>query len=167
MTAMASRGVGCSDVGRKRKQNEDSFVVDEDLGLYVVSDGMGGHAAGDVASKAAVAFVAKALKAERGVIDAVREGKSSPETLATLLKNTGEEANRHVHGLARTGTGRPGMGATLTMLVVAGDVAVMAHVGDSRLYLVRGEEISQLSHCLLYTSPSPRDLSTSRMPSSA
>ena len=145
MTAMASRGVGCSDVGRKRKQNEDSFVVDEGLGLYVVSDGMGGHAAGDVASQAAVAFVADTLKSERDLIDAVREGKSSPATLAAPCKKTGEQANRHVHGLARTGKGRPGMGATLTMLVVAGDVAVMAHVGDSRLYLVRGEVVSQLS----------------------
>ena len=56
---MTSRGVGCSDVGRKRKQNEDSFVVDEDLGLYVVSDGMGGHAAGELASSTVVATLAE------------------------------------------------------------------------------------------------------------
>lgn len=145
MTAMTSRGVGCSDVGRKRKQNEDSFVVHEALGLYVVSDGMGGHAAGDVASKAAVAFVTETLDANQATIDAVREGSLPAERLATLLKETGEQACRHVHGLARSGKGRPGMGATLTMLVVAGQVAVMAHVGDSRLYLVRGGGISQLS----------------------
>ena len=145
MTAMTSRGVGCSDVGRKRRQNEDSFVVDDELGLYVVSDGMGGHAAGDIASKAAVDFVLERLTSEREIIEGVRAGKTAPAVLTTLMREAGEDASRHVHALARSGTGRPGMGATLTMLVVAGNVAVMAHAGDSRLYLARGKGISQLS----------------------
>jgi protein phosphatase len=132
-------------VGRQRKQNEDSFLVDDELGLYVVSDGMGGHAAGDIASQAAVAFVAERMAAERALIEGLRSGERSVQELRELVEDVALGANRHVYELAQSGKGRPGMGATLIILVVAGHTATIAHVGDSRLYLVRGEGISQLT----------------------
>lgn len=129
-----------SDPGCHRELNEDSGLVVHvgngkrgDRGvLVVVADGMGGHQAGEVASRTAVDMIEKTY----------REAKGTPgEALAEAFRR----AHRRILQMARTNTGMSGMGTTCTAVAVVGAEAWAAHVGDSRLYLVRGEEIYQLS----------------------
>ena len=142
---MYAIGAGITDVGQKRDQNEDAFHVDEELGLFIVSDGMGGHAAGEVASATTVQTVARVVGDARQAIEEVRTGVRVPGELTTLLRHAVEEASREVHRLATTTRGRSGMGCTATVLLVVASHAYLAHVGDSRLYLCRGGMLDQLS----------------------
>lgn len=139
------RAAGSSDVGRAREGNEDAFFVDDELGLYIVSDGMGGHAAGEVASATAVESARQAVLARTHVLAAVAAKSQPREALVELAKDAVTEACRRVHEYATSDAGKAGMGCTLTLLIVCGGVAAMAHVGDSRLYIVRGAGVSQLS----------------------
>ncbi|MCA9619383.1 MAG: protein phosphatase 2C domain-containing protein [Myxococcales bacterium] len=142
---LTTRAAGSSDVGRKRDRNEDSFLVDEELGLYVVSDGMGGHAAGEVASQATVAAVQAYVAEHRETIEAVRHGEEPPEALRRLADGAAKAACREVYALARQSLGRTGMGATLTLVISAGPFAALGHIGDSRLYLLRDGTVDQLT----------------------
>lgn len=142
---MHTLGTGSCDTGRKRDQNEDAFLVDNELGLFVVSDGMGGHAAGEVASKTAVEVVARVVGDEEELVDRVGRGKEAIEALTELAERAVLRACKEVYKLARSRPEYGGMGCTLTMLLAAGPKAVMAHVGDSRLYLLRQGEAHLLS----------------------
>ena len=142
---MYTLGIGKTDVGKNRSRNEDSVFVDSELGIYVISDGMGGCKAGDVASAKAVEVAVRVLKEGGAVIHEVAEGRAGPELLTSLARKAVEEACREVHSLARSRLEYHGMGGTLTVLQVAGSKAAMAHVGDTRLYLVREGEAHQLS----------------------
>lgn len=136
---------GLSDVGRKRENNEDSFLIDRDLGLYVVCDGMGGHQAGEVASRMAVNTAARVLEdAHTSFADLVKT-KDGRNALVQLVETAVEAACREVHAAAEADRKLSGMGTTLTLVLLVGDFAVMGHVGDSRLYLYRQGEVHQLS----------------------
>jgi PPM family protein phosphatase len=115
-----------SDVGRVRRHNEDNLAVCEELGLWVVADGMGGAAAGEVASAIVVDVVA----------GAVRDGASLDEALAT--------ANRSILQAAKSGQGKPGMGSTVVAAQLSGNDYKVAWVGDARAYLW-GDGLQQLS----------------------
>ncbi|MEM1031735.1 MAG: protein phosphatase 2C domain-containing protein [Myxococcota bacterium] len=141
----SSVGAGRSDTGRRRTQNEDGFFVDDSLGLYVVSDGMGGHAAGEVASATAIAAVREVVEAARATVAGVRSGTEARDALSRLAGEAVLTANRRVHELATSDRGKAGMGCTVTLVLVAGDVAAMGHVGDSRLYLRRSGRTDKLS----------------------
>jgi serine/threonine protein phosphatase PrpC len=143
--AMRVHGVGLGHVGRRRKVNEDCWLADDDLGLYVVSDGMGGHRAGEVASATAVETVAQALREKRRLLERVRAGKAKAKQAAIAADEAVQEASRKVFQLATSEPERTGMGCTLTLLLLLGERGVMAHVGDSRLYLCRDGEVHQLS----------------------
>ena len=134
---MYTTGIGRTDVGLVRHRNEDVFHVDDALGLYLVCDGMGGHGAGDVAAAAAAAGFSRRVEEQRRAVDRVRAGDAGPETLASLAVSATLGACSDVYRLAQTRAGCQGMGCTLTAVLVAGSKAVLAHVGDSRLYLVR------------------------------
>jgi protein phosphatase len=130
-----------SDVGCVRELNEDSgtFVAPEDPELrarkgtlIVVADGMGGHSAGEVASKMAVDLIAQTYYEDRG------EPQAS-------LKKAFREANRAIHKAAEKDASKNGMGTTCTALVLQNGTAISAHVGDSRLYLVRNKAIYLLT----------------------
>lgn len=124
-----------SDIGRVRKKNEDSFLVDEALGLYAVADGMGGHQAGEVAS-------ALALETVRAAI-AAADTNDAESSLALAI----EEANRRVFAESLARGHAQGMGTTLTLLwLVDAERAIVGHVGDSRIYRLRGSDWVQLSH---------------------
>lgn len=142
---MRVHGIGHTDIGKKRQQNEDSFFANDDLGLYVVSDGMGGHAAGEVASSMAVATAERIVRERWSAVEAVRDGGLEPEELASIAREAVQEAAREVYDRATSPEGSAGMGCTLTVLLVAGSAAAMGHVGDSRLYLCRDGTASQLS----------------------
>ena len=118
-----------SDTGRRRRRNEDNYVVAPPL--FAVADGMGGAQAGEVASQLA----ASAL--EGGDSD----GLSGIERIDALI----QEANRRIFDRASTDPTASGMGTTMTVALVEGMTVAIGHVGDSRAYLVRGEQMEQLT----------------------
>jgi serine/threonine protein phosphatase PrpC len=136
---------GATDVGRARQLNEDHFLVDAELGLYVVCDGMGGHASGDVASRTAADTVRSYLHQRRDVLSAVARGEASPDEAAALLRHGIQSASAQIHGMGQQDASRKGMGTTCTALLVLGGKGIMGHVGDSRLYVARAGQVYQLS----------------------
>ncbi len=118
-----------SDLGRQRRGNEDNYYVRAPL--FVVADGMGGAQAGEVASELAV------RQFERGLPD----GREPADALAETIM----AANAQIHEQARTDPDRAGMGTTVTAAYVAGDTVVVAHVGDSRCYLLRDGDLIRLT----------------------
>ncbi len=136
-----------TDVGMKREHNEDSFLVNEDLGLYVVCDGMGGHAGGETASRLAVQTIEKELISARLRVDdpfsARAELAESP--LAGALREAVEGACAAVFHTSRANPELAGMGTTCISLLLNADQALVGHVGDSRAYLVRDGQVWQLS----------------------
>jgi PPM family protein phosphatase len=119
-----------TDVGLVREGNEDSYLIDDPL--FVVADGMGGHLAGDVASSTAIEVISD---------EARSASPEDPESLATLVQH----ANAAIYGKSQGDSALHGMGTTCTLVVVGDHIAQFAHVGDSRAYLLRGGELSQLT----------------------
>jgi serine/threonine protein phosphatase PrpC len=119
-----------SDLGRQRQGNEDNYYVRAPL--FVVADGMGGAQAGEVASELAV----------KRFEDGLPDGRTPAEALAELI----QEANAEIHQQARDDPDRAGMGTTVTAAYVDGDNVVVAHVGDSRCYLLRDGDLIRLTH---------------------
>lgn len=136
-----------TDVGLKRSHNEDDLCVDPDLGLYIVCDGMGGRNAGEVASRLAVETIQKYLRAARDnadmplIGDYDREFSAKTNRLASAIRL----ANQIIRTGAKEQTGQEGMGTTVVSAVLNGPVLSIAHVGDSRMYLIRGESITPLT----------------------
>jgi protein phosphatase len=136
-----------SDVGRKRKGNEDALFLNPDQKLYVVADGMGGHAAGEVASRVAVDAINEFVTLTGG-----NEEITWPFGLddsisyeGNRLKTAIRHANRRVLEATRESAEYEGMATTVAAVLVDGDTANLAHVGDSRIYLWSGGSISQLT----------------------
>lgn len=136
-----------TDVGRQRDHNEDDFVVDLELGLFVLCDGMGGHAAGEVASEIAVNTVRDVISRNRGVIQDFAENESPQgrAKISALIVEAVETACAKVFEAAHADAEKAGMGTTLEMVLVINQIGFMGHVGDSRLYLRRDGEVHQLS----------------------
>jgi serine/threonine protein phosphatase PrpC len=138
---------GLTDVGKKRNHNEDSFLVDDELQLYVVADGMGGHAGGGTASRIAVETIDRELRKIRdsksSPFDAVAPLQESP--LPEAIRSAVERACLNIFTTAQEDPRLAGMGTTVISLLVKDDFAFFAHVGDSRAYLVRGDLIQQIS----------------------
>lgn len=129
-----------SDVGRKRPQNEDSFVADTSLGLYVVCDGMGGGNAGEVASRMAVESIATYVRsAAAGASPTEDTEPDDPNlTLATnQLAHAIRAANSAIYHASWEHAKYAGMGTTVAAARLSGPSLSIAHVGDSRVYLVR------------------------------
>jgi PPM family protein phosphatase len=138
---------GLTDVGRKRNHNEDSYLVDEELQLFVVADGMGGHAGGGTASRIAVETIDKEMRAAK-VVDGspfTTETTLQDSPLPEFLRNAVEKACLEIFRQAQEDPRLAGMGTTVISLCVRGEHALFAHVGDSRAYLVRGDLIQQIS----------------------
>ncbi len=136
-----------SDVGRKRKGNEDSVFVNPDDKLFVVADGMGGHAAGEVASSIAVDSINEFVRATGGD-DEITWPFGLDETISydgNRLKTAVRFANRKVLEVTKEKTEYEGMATTVAAVLVDGAIANLAHVGDSRIYLMRGAALSQLT----------------------
>lgn len=139
---------GLTDVGRRRATNEDSFCVDDGLGLYAVADGMGGHAAGEVASQEAIDTMRGMVRQGAGLLRAVEAGDHSPEALwrvGRLLESAVQAATYMVFGIAQNDPNQAGMGTTLSALLLCGPFGVVAQVGDSRVYMVRDDQVSRLT----------------------
>jgi protein phosphatase len=136
-----------TDVGMKREHNEDSFLVNEDLGLYVVCDGMGGHAGGETASRLAVQTIERELLSARLREDDpfASDAPLEDTPLAGALREAVEGACAAVFRTSRANPELAGMGTTCISLLVKGPHALVGHVGDSRAYLVRDGDVHQLS----------------------
>jgi len=147
MTTDGLRFWPVTDVGRVRDGNEDSFLVDKKLSLYVVADGMGGHAAGEVASAMAVRAFRDSVAKARDMLDDYEKGTGnvSRKDVLRLLEGAVQEACSEVHAEAQRDETKRGMGTTLTALLIIGSRGFIAHVGDSRCYLVRQGSVHLLS----------------------
>jgi serine/threonine protein phosphatase PrpC/CRP-like cAMP-binding protein len=136
-----------TDVGRLRDHNEDNYLIDKKLSLFVVADGMGGHAAGEVASALAVRIIDEELKKEREKIEA--EGQAMSRTgsreVLSILEQAVQRACARIHEEAKADASKRGMGTTLSALLIAGSHGFIAHVGDSRIYLLRDGRIQQVT----------------------
>jgi serine/threonine protein phosphatase PrpC len=128
-----------SDVGRVRKGNEDSFFADanEYRGLFMVADGMGGHAAGEIASQMAVEVVSVDLEKLKDL-----ESTDALEMVSVALRH----ANRAVFERSAAERDKMGMGSTASVLVLADERFIIGHLGDSRIYLFRDGELRQITH---------------------
>jgi protein phosphatase len=137
-----------SDRGLVRKANEDSFAALDERGLYAVADGLGGHVGGRVASEAAMSELVRCLTASGG----------EPEL--TRLRRAFRAANRAVRSRAQRNHALRGMATTLAALWLGRDLAALAHVGDSRIYLVRGGRMFPLTldHSLVAEAVARRGL---------
>jgi serine/threonine protein phosphatase PrpC len=142
---MQIQAFGQSDVGCVRTHNEDAFRIDPELGLYLVCDGMGGHAAGEVASATAAAEMHRYIVAQRAQIQAFDGSAEAVQALASLVGQAVLHASKAVYDVASGDKGKHGMGTTCVVLLTAGGKGVMANVGDSRLYLSRDRQLYQLS----------------------
>ncbi len=135
---LAWRCAAASDVGRVREQNEDAYWVDDDRGLFVVADGMGGHAAGEIASSLAVRAAADGL--------ALLPDDPTRTQARDRVRRAIKDANTVILIEGRARPERSGMGTTATVLFVSPDGwFVIGHVGDSRAYLVRNGAVSRIT----------------------
>jgi protein phosphatase len=136
-----------TDVGRRRKGNEDSLYVNAEQKLFVVADGMGGHAAGEVASKVAVDSINEFVCLTGGD-EEITWPFGLDENISydgNRLKTAVRYANRKVLEATKEKTEYEGMATTVAAVLVDGETANLAHVGDSRVYLIRDKELTQLT----------------------
>jgi serine/threonine protein phosphatase PrpC len=137
------------DIGRSRDTNEDAHLVEPSLALFAVADGMGGHAAGEVASRMAIDEVRKSISSQRS--QATMEAYVRDPSLETRrqvlvrLRRAVEHANQAVRAASRADPTRAGMGTTLDVAWLARDHAFVAHAGDGRVYLARPSAVLQLT----------------------
>ncbi len=139
-----------TDVGKVREHNEDNYLVDKKLGLFVVCDGMGGHAAGEVASALAVRTFHEEVKREAELLEdylADKKGgaRVSKRDLLNMLEFAVNRASGKVHAEAQRDPSKRGMGTTLVAILIVGSQAFIIHVGDSRLYQLREGVLQQLT----------------------
>ncbi len=143
------RAGGRTDVGRSREHNEDAILIDSALGLYIVADGMGGHAAGEIASAMAVEEVRNSLAERRGRLRELGGKLASPrarEAVLLAVEDAIQIACQRVYANAQANEERRGMGTTIVVCLVLGECAFVTHVGDSRLYLVREGAVRQITY---------------------
>ncbi len=150
---MKLRYAGSTHVGMKRALNEDSFFLLAQENLYIVADGMGGHASGEVASKIAVETLANFFidtSRDREVTWPYKEDKSLNYDQNRLITGI-KLANRRVYETSQSDGRLRGMGTTLVAMLLAESGVYIGHVGDSRAYLMSGEGIEQVTedHSLL------------------
>lgn len=138
---------GLSETGPVRRINEDCFVSAEDLRLFIVADGMGGHAAGEVAARIAVESIEKFIRRSHGTDDfSWPYGVDATLSYdANRLKTAVCLANRRINRLAENHDDYLGMGTTVVCALVTNGHLIVAHVGDSRLYLSAGRNLVQLT----------------------
>ncbi len=146
------RFVGQTDTGKVREHNEDTIAFDPDIGLMVLADGMGGYNAGEVASgiavKTIVNLVREAVEHQDLAVGDPGSGLSRP---AIILRDAIQRANKIIYQTAHTQAQCEGMGTTVVAALVYDNRITVAHVGDSRMYRLRGERFEQvtLDHSLL------------------
>ena len=146
---MRLQSAGLSDIGLQREINEDYFAIDSAIGLYIVADGMGGHLAGEIASKVAVQIVKK------NITDWIEKSSTEDELFGypdSALGRRGNYilssirlANKVIYEMSREYEEYKRMGTTIGVLAIMSSTVISANVGDSMIYLIRGNKIEPLS----------------------
>jgi len=150
---MHIQSLALTDVGRKRKHNEDNFLVNDSLRMYAVADGMGGHNAGEVASAMALDILSSYVASHRELLE-IKGGSltsAAKRAIFDMLDEGVQRACQQIYDLGQNNPDNRGMGTTLSALVLTGNAAFIAHVGDSRVYLYRKNKTYLLTedHTLL------------------
>ena len=137
---------GQSDVGQQRANNEDCFRIVQPLNLFVISDGMGGEAHGEIASAMAVETVVNTCMGEgTGTVAVAAETQAGWSDKTRRLLDAAQLANKKIYESAETNPQQQGMGATLTAAWINEEKLSVVHVGDSRIYLLRSGVLQQLT----------------------
>jgi serine/threonine protein phosphatase PrpC len=136
-----------SDTGQVRKKNEDNYLVDALNGLFIVADGMGGGVDGEKASRRAIEVFSVTIYQHRELLRkyASRPSEELQEKVRQSLKHAVEKANDEIMAVRREMGPDTIMGTTLSVLLLIGHIGVVAHVGDSRIYLLRHRRLSQVT----------------------
>lgn len=141
-----------TDVGMVRDHNEDNYLVDSKLNLFIVADGMGGHAAGEVASSLAVKVVHEAVAEKMMLLERFNrdeipddEIRGARQEIVDTLVDAVKRASRSIWEQGQADPAKRGMGTTLEALLIAGGYGFVAHVGDSRIYLLRANQVQQIT----------------------
>lgn len=146
---MKIEAYGRTDCGPVRDNNEDDLMLDTQAGIIVVADGMGGHAAGEVASQEAVRMVHEVLVGSRDPDEtrlmAPSDALDPDSVMAERLRYAMNQASVHIRTLSEQRPATRGMGTTVVVLAVDGDRAHVAHVGDSRAYLFRDGALQRIT----------------------
>lgn len=144
---MKIKSFGLSDVGKRREKNEDSFLIREEMGLYVVADGMGGHLGGNIASKMAVDTIFEVMAELEDDPDMTLQdgGVVRAGEYQSHLRYAVRLASKRVYQRALENKALRGMGTTVVVLFFRNNKAYIAHVGDSRAYRIRGNEMIQIT----------------------
>lgn len=147
MPGMQVKGHGLTHVGRQRQHNEDSYLVENDAGLFLVADGMGGHAAGEIASRIAVDSISEFIihtKEDDGTWPHAYDEHYSRTT--NRLMAALRLANTRVLEAMRKDARLRGMGTTVVACLADANKMSIAHVGDSRVYLIRDNQLSRVTN---------------------
>ena len=136
---------GLTDVGQKRKINEDYFYVDNTRGLFIVCDGVGGNAAGEVASHKAIEFTISYLDEHWSEIESAGKNPAGYYKLTQLVEKAIHATCKKIHALSDLEPDLRGMATTFTLLLVVDGNAIVGHVGDSRLYIKRDDDVFLLT----------------------
>jgi len=141
------RSYARTDIGRYRQTNEDAHFRNDELGLYIVADGMGGHAAGEVASAEAVDAIYGMVKRGIASVGDPDEPMSEEKARAAcrLMEGAIQGATYMVFAISQFEHDKSGMGTTITAALFIGDALVIGQVGDSRIYQVRGVNVRQIT----------------------
>lgn len=144
---MDVKAIGLTHVGRQRQHNEDTFLVDAEARLFLVADGMGGHAAGEIASRIATDAVAEFIArsdSDDGTWPHAYDDRfrRSTNRLVAAMKS----ANTRVVEAMKKDARLRGMGTTVVAVLIEGNTASFAHVGDSRAYLLRDAQLSRITN---------------------
>jgi serine/threonine protein phosphatase PrpC/CRP-like cAMP-binding protein len=144
---MKHEAFGKTDIGRVRDHNEDSMLLDQELGLYVVCDGVGGSAAGEVASATACKIIHEFVRDNEQVLKNCRRDANlfNRDKALNLVRDAIRTANQVVYEMAEADPAKRGMACTVVLVLILGPHAVVAHAGDSRVYLVRRDNVYQLT----------------------
>jgi protein phosphatase len=143
---MRTQSAGSTHVGQKRTLNEDFYVCDDRTGLYVVADGVGGHAKGEIASREAVEQVVMWVRRHLAEIDRnIAAGPDGFTSVRRLLESGVQSACYMVFALAEQDPEKFGMSTTMSVLLLRGDRAFIAQVGDSRVYWMHAGAITQVT----------------------
>ena len=128
-----------TDVGMRRKHNEDSYVVEPSIGLYAVADGLGGHDAGDVASRSTLDWLEEKMSARRDLFArGIYEFPNYRQEVRSFMEQALQDISYSLFSESKLRGGNFRMGTTLCALVALRGFGIIAHVGDSRCYLLRG-----------------------------
>lgn len=136
---------GMTDIGQVRSTNQDSFLIDDKTHLYIVADGMGGHAGGEIASRLCIEKIAEYIAGHEEVFS-LEKNKDFPTSEALItVSDAVNHASSKIYEASLEDPSLRGMGTTATMVKIVGNQAIYAHVGDSRLYLLRAGFLYQIT----------------------